>query len=68
MDLEYFLSLPIEFNIGSVIHSPRSYLRNVGHRPDDVRSDREPPSKMPTDWKRTTSVVGKSVKIDFLRK
>ena len=68
MDLEYFLSLPIEFNIGSVIHSPRSYLRNVGHRPDNVGSDREPPSSKPTDRKLRTSVVGKSVKMDFLQK
>ena len=58
---------PDEFNIGGVIHFPRSYLRNVGHLRDDVGSDRQPPSKMPTDRKRTTSVVGKSVKMDFLR-
>ena len=65
MDLEYFLSLPIEFNIGWVINSPRSYLRNVGHLRDDIGSDRKPPSKMPTNRKWKTSVVGMSVEMKF---
>ena len=68
MDLKYFASLPIEFNIGGVIHSPRSYVWNVGHLRDDVGSDRKPPSIKRTDRKWKTSVVGKSVKLDFLRK
>ena len=57
--------LPIEFNMDRSIPSPRSYLRNVGHLRDDVGSDRKPPSKMPTDRKWKTSVVGMSVEIEF---
>ena len=60
--------LPIEFNMDRGISSPRSYLWNVGHLPDDVGSDRKPPSKRPPDRKWKPSVVGKLVKIDFLRK
>ena len=37
--------LPIEFNMDRGIPSPRSYLWNVGHLPDDVGSDRKPPRK-----------------------
>ena len=57
--------LPIEFNMDRGIPSPRSYLRNVGHLRDDVGSDRKPPSIKPTDRKWKTSVVGKSVEMEF---
>ena len=57
--------MPIEFNMDRGIPSPRSYLRNVGHLRDDVGSDRKPPSIKRTDRKWKTSVVGKSVEMEF---
>ena len=57
--------MPIEFSMDRGIPSPRSYLRNVGHLRDDVRSDRKPPSIKPIDRKWKTSVVGKSVEMEF---